>query len=101
MTIRSMQEGFLPGVKLVGSDMICEKYIQPFAKNFSELSIYNSVSERSKNNLDNWSGSVGFIHELVEKVLNVRAPEFEFYAAGPPAMNDSLVRLLQLKRFQK
>ena len=79
-------------------DMICEKYIQPFAKNFSELSIYNSVSERSKKNLDNWSGSVGFIHELVEKVLNVRAPEFEFYAAGPPAMNDSLVRLLQLKR---
>jgi toluene monooxygenase electron transfer component len=79
-------------------DMICNKYIQPYAKYFSELTIYNSVSERSKNNLDNWSGSFGFIHELVDKVLNVRAPEYEFYTAGPPEMNDSLVRLLQLNR---
>ena len=78
-------------------DMICEKYIQPFEKNFSELTIYNSISEGSKNDLDIWSGAVGFIHELVEKIINVSAPEYEYYAAGPPAMNESLLRLLQLK----
>lgn len=79
-------------------ELVCNRFLEPLAENFGELNIYNSVSESSKKIIGNWSGPVGFIHELVDEVLNKRAPEFEFYAAGPPAMNDALVRLLQLKR---
>ena len=79
-------------------DLVCEKYLSPLGDNFRDLKIYNSVSESSREIIGNWGGHVGFIHEFVDEVLNESAPDYEFYAAGPPAMNDALVRSLQLER---
>ena len=55
------------------------------------------VSDTSEDNLKNWSGEFGFVHELVEKKLGEGIKEYEFYFAGPPPMTKSLQETLMLK----
>ena len=55
------------------------------------------VSEVSEENLKNWTGDFGFVHELVEKKLGDEIKNYEFYFAGPPPMTKSLQEALMLK----
>lgn len=55
------------------------------------------VSDMSEENLKNWSGEFGFVHESVEKKLGNGIKEYEFYFAGPPPMTKSLQESLMLK----
>jgi toluene monooxygenase electron transfer component len=45
-----------------------------------------------------WAGRTGMVHDLVERTLGERAPECEFYLAGPPPMVEATRRLLLLNR---
>lgn len=45
-----------------------------------------------------WNGAVGMVHELADRTLADRAPDHEFYLAGPPPMVDAVRRVLQLDR---
>jgi toluene monooxygenase electron transfer component len=44
-----------------------------------------------------WSGSTGFIHELVEQELTGRMDSFEYYVAGPPPMVEAVQEMLFLR----
>ncbi|MEN9930245.1 MAG: hypothetical protein RL604_492 [Pseudomonadota bacterium] len=55
------------------------------------------VSESSEENLKNWTGEFGFVHESVEKRLGEGIKDYEFYFAGPPPMTKSLQETLMLK----
>lgn len=41
-----------------------------------------------------WSGDVGFIHELLPRKLDRELAAYEYYLAGPPPMIEAAVRLL-------
>lgn len=49
-----------------------------------------SMAERAQD----WSGDVGFIHELLPRKLDRELAAYEYYLAGPPPMIESAVRLL-------
>jgi toluene monooxygenase electron transfer component len=55
------------------------------------------VSEQSTENIQNWAGEFGFVHESVEKKLGGSLKDCEFYFAGPPAMTRVLQETLMLK----
>jgi len=62
-----------------------------------QIQFHPVVSEISEENLKNWSGEFGFVHESVEKKLGEGIKEYEFYFAGPPPMTKSLQETLMLK----
>lgn len=43
---------------------------------------------------EGWSGQVGFVHDLVQRVLGERIAEHEVYFAGPPAMAQAAQKML-------
>ncbi len=46
---------------------------------------------------DDWTGSRGFVHEEVERVLPAPLDRYEFYFAGPPPMIEALQNLLMVR----
>lgn len=73
-------------------------YIDHFRKieeEFPNFSFHIALSEPKPE--DNWTGSVGFIHQVVrEEYLSKHpAPEdIEYYLCGPPMMNDAVFKML-------
>ena len=56
----------------------------------------NAISEPSLNGHGIWGGEVCLIHELVIKELGESIPEHEYYFCGPPAMTDTVARMLMM-----
>ena len=54
-----------------------------------------SVAELDPNGM--WIGPVGFVHELVERTMNGRLNDCEYYLAGPPPMLQAAVQMLVLR----
>lgn len=65
----------------------------------SSLGLSNRLNYRIavSNPEQGWSGSTGFIHELVEQELTGRMDSFEYYLAGPPAMVEAVQEMLFLR----
>ncbi len=54
-----------------------------------------SVADLDLNKM--WIGPVGFVHELVERVMSERMADCEYYLAGPPPMLQAAVQMLVLR----
>ena len=65
----------------------------------SSLGLSNRLNYRIavSNPEQGWSGSTGFIHDLVEQELTGRMDSFEYYVAGPPAMVEAVQEMLFLR----
>jgi toluene monooxygenase electron transfer component len=42
----------------------------------------------------NWSGAVGYLHEVALERFGEQLPQMEIYFAGPPAMATAVQRML-------
>jgi len=59
-------------------------------------SFHAAISEPREG--DGWDGAVGFIHEILAKVLGGTLRDFECYLAGPPPMVQATTRMLLLEQ---
>jgi len=79
------------------SDICGEEYLRVLP-HYGENITYNasiSLPELDPNGM--WIGPVGYVHETVERILNGRLNDYEFYVAGPPPMLQATVQMLVLK----
>ncbi len=60
------------------------------------VSFHAAISEPREG--DGWNGAVGFIHEVLAKVLGGTLRDFECYLAGPPPMVQATTRMLLLEQ---
>lgn len=73
-------------------------YIDEFReieKNNPNFSFHVALSEPAKE--DNWTGTVGFIHQVIIDNYLSKHPEpeeVEYYICGPPQMNDAVLKML-------
>jgi len=58
---------------------------------------YNIVSDIDAAKQMAWTGETGFVHELLPKILSQPLTEYEYYACGPAAMTDALLKLLMME----
>lgn len=63
----------------------------------AQLVCHNVTSDPELSAQQNWQGECCFVHELVEKTLGDTLPDFEFYFCGPPAMTESVQRMLMIE----
>lgn len=62
----------------------------------TRIHYYPVVSLPKEDPATPWAGEVGFVHELVRRVLGERMSEFEFYFAGPPPMAQAMQEMLMV-----
>lgn len=62
----------------------------------TQLRYHAAVSDPAAAQAAHWPGTIGPVHELVERTLGERLPTAEFYLAGPPPMVEALQQLLQV-----
>jgi Na+-transporting NADH:ubiquinone oxidoreductase subunit F len=73
-------------------------YIDEFReieKNHPNFSFHVALSEPAKE--DNWTGPVGFIHQVIIDNYLSKHPEpeeVEYYICGPPQMNEAVLKML-------
>lgn len=63
----------------------------------SKLVCENAISDAAAPEASEWSGACCFVHELAEKTLGDRIPEFEYYFCGPPPMTEAVQRMLMIE----
>ena len=74
---------------ICGEDLIRE------LPGFGERFFYHPIiSLPESDGAQQWTGRVGFVHELALQVLGSRLPEHEIYFAGPPAMAQAVQLML-------
>lgn len=81
-----------------GPSDICGEEFLRVLPHYGDNITYNasiSLPELDPNGM--WIGPVGYIHETVERILNGRLADYEFYVAGPPPMLQATVQMLVLK----
>lgn len=59
----------------------------------SRIHYHAAISDPSAS--DDWSGHVGFIHQVVDRILGNNLGDYECYLAGPPPMVDATTNLLR------
>ena len=59
------------------------------------LSYYPAISPSAGGTAQDWTGAVGYLHEVALERFGARLPELEIYFAGPPAMAVALQGMLQ------
>jgi len=76
-------------------EMFYTKDFENIEKNFPNFSYHVALSEPLPE--DNWTGSTGFIHQVVleQYLKNHEEPEeIEYYLCGPPMMIDAVQNML-------
>jgi toluene monooxygenase electron transfer component len=58
------------------------------------LSYYPAISPVPGATVANWSGAVGYLHEVALERFGEQLPQMEIYFAGPPAMATAVQRML-------
>jgi len=89
--------GFYFGAKSKRDLYYIEEYDELSKKHPNFKSVV-ALSEPSKK--DNWTGEVGFIHQIVDKYVN-HGDNVEAYLCGPPIMIDAVVSVLESKGVKK
>jgi toluene monooxygenase electron transfer component len=62
----------------------------------AQLVCHNVTSDPELSAQQNWQGECCFVHEQVEKTLGDTLPDYEYYFCGPPAMTESVQRMLMI-----
>lgn len=57
---------------------------------------HEATSDAELSKEHGWTGECCFIHELVEKKLAGKMPDYEYYFCGPPIMTNTVQRLLMV-----
>ncbi len=76
-------------------EMFYEDEFREIEKEFPNFSFHIALSEPKPE--DNWTGEVGFIHQVIlDKYLSKldEPEEIEYYLCGPPLMNDAVLKML-------
>lgn len=63
----------------------------------AKLTCENAISDAEAADSADWEGPCCFVHELAEKTLGERMPEFEYYFCGPPPMTEAVQRMLMIE----
>ena len=78
------------------SDICTPELVSEIEHLDAELICYNATSDQALSEQQNWDGECCFVHELVEKKLGEKLPDYEFYFCGPPVMTDVVHRMLMI-----
>ncbi|ASB49640.1 NADH:ubiquinone reductase (Na(+)-transporting) subunit F [Alkalitalea saponilacus] len=76
-------------------EIFYEEHFRAIEKEFPNFKFTIALSEPMPE--DNWDGSVGFIHQVIQDnyLMNHEEPEdIEFYICGPPMMNAAVTKML-------
>ncbi|TCO09619.1 NADH:ubiquinone reductase (Na(+)-transporting) subunit F [Natronoflexus pectinivorans] len=76
-------------------EIFYEEHFRAIEKEFPNFKFTIALSEPMPE--DNWEGSVGFIHQVIQDnyLMNHEEPEdIEFYICGPPMMNAAVTKML-------
>ncbi len=76
-------------------EIFYEKDFRDIEKNFPNFKFHIALSEPHPD--DNWTGPVGFIHQVIydNYLKNHEEPEeIEYYMCGPPMMTDAVTKML-------
>ncbi|MGV9583501.1 2Fe-2S iron-sulfur cluster-binding protein [Nocardia farcinica] len=76
-------------------DLCAREFVDEVAARLRHAALAEAISEEPA---AGWSGSRGFVHELVAAYDLPTLAEHEIYVAGPPVMTDAVVRHLVLER---
>lgn len=76
------------------ADICGEPELLALAVDPQRMHFYPVISMPEPSSQAAWKGERGFVHELVQKTLGSRLPEFECYFAGPPPMTQATQRML-------
>jgi toluene monooxygenase electron transfer component len=61
---------------------------------YGERFFFHPIVSMPESAPGDWSGKVGFVHELALETIGMGMPEHEIYFAGPPAMAQAVQRML-------
>ncbi len=76
-------------------EIFYQEQFEAIEKQFPNFSFHIALSDPQPE--DNWTGSTGFIHQVIhdEYLINHEEPEdIEYYLCGPPMMNDAINKML-------
>jgi len=76
-------------------EIFYEEEFRAIEKEFPNFTFHIALSEPKKE--DNWTGPVGFIHQVIYKdylSLQESPEDIEYYLCGPPMMNDAIQKML-------
>nr|WP_319401459.1 NADH:ubiquinone reductase (Na(+)-transporting) subunit F [uncultured Carboxylicivirga sp.] len=76
-------------------EIFYEDHFRAIEEKFPNFKFTIALSEPHPD--DNWTGPVGFIHQVIhdEYLINHEEPEdVEYYLCGPPMMNDAVTKML-------
>lgn len=77
-------------------DICGESFLQTLPGYGERIYYYSVISMPQENPASNWIGEVGYVHELVRRILADRIKDFEFYFAGPPPMAQAVQEMLMV-----
>ena len=78
---------------------ICGEDLMRELPGFGERFFYHpTISLPESEGAQQWTGKVGFVHEMALHVLGNKLPEHEIYFAGPPAMAQAVQRMLMQEK---
>lgn len=105
MVIDLLEEGFDKPIWLFHGvrgkkDVYCDALFRDLAKAHQNFKYVPALSQPDEG--DEWTGELGFIHEVMERTLNGRFNGYKAYLCGPPMMIEASIRTLMKGRlFEK
>jgi len=78
-------------------DICGEALLRELPEYGQKIEYHGIVSQPEQMSGEVWNGEVGFVHELVQRDLNAKIRDYEFYFAGPPPMTQALQEMLMVK----
>lgn len=78
-------------------DLCGESYLRELPGYGDAISYHPVVSDARSAEAAGWTGSVGFVHEWLPRLLGERLAEYEIYFAGPPPMTQAIQEMLMVR----
>lgn len=78
-------------------DICGESLLRALPEFGDRLQFHAAVSTPGAAQAEQWTGHVGYVHEVMSAVLGEALREREFYLAGPPPMVQSTLEMLQAR----
>jgi toluene monooxygenase electron transfer component len=79
------------------SDICGHEFLRLLPRFGENITFSASISVPELDSKGMWIGPVGFVHEMVERAMNGRLGDCEYYLAGPPPMLQAAVQMLVLR----
>jgi len=92
-TLKDRQIHFIYGGR-TPRDVCGEEMLKELEGYGTRIHYHGAISMPDDPSAANWTGKVGFVHDIAEAMFGDRLSEFEVYFAGPPMMSQAVMKTL-------